>query len=85
MNIRTWMLALVLAGVLAPAGAKECQQGGMEAVRAQAMADIHAENRASLERQLPQTQQAMRLQARESFLAQQPAPASSGSTAKSAP
>lgn len=79
------MLALSLSGVLGPASAADCAEAGMEALRAEAMDRIHAENRASIERQLRQTQQALRHQARESFLAQQPAPASSAATAKSAP
>lgn len=90
MNIRTWTGALLLAAfsglvsTVAPAAEESCSQN-MDEFRARAMARIHAENRAALQRQLHETRNALREQARDSFLAQQPAPASGRSSANSAP
>lgn len=90
MDIRIWMAALTMAtsagltSIHAAAAENACS-GDMAALRAQVMARIHGENRAALQRQLRETQSAMREQARQSFLAQQPAPSSGRSSAKSAP
>ncbi|MGQ0618351.1 MAG: hypothetical protein ACT4QA_00295 [Panacagrimonas sp.] len=86
MKIRTWMAVLVLTAFSGISSAGDCSEaGGMDQFRADAMAGIHAENRAALQKQLHDTRNAMRDQARESFLAQQPAPSTGRPTAKSAP
>lgn len=88
MKIRIWTTALALTafcGVALGEDAAKEGSAGMDQFRAEAMAGIHAENRAALERQLHETQNALRVEARDSLLAQQPVPATGRPTAKSAP